>query len=101
MPNRTRQLRAGMMALSMLALAGTLAGCSDRDTVLAEKIAAADAAARRAEAAATRAEAAAKRAAAGAPVSETTEPAEPEVGDGPEPSFEADSGSDADGSASG
>ncbi len=38
------------------------AGCADRDTLLAEKVAAADAAAKRAEAAALRAEAAAKNA---------------------------------------
>jgi hypothetical protein len=51
------------LPFAALALIGTaLTGCSGRDTDLSEKVAAADAAARRAEAAAVRAENAAKAA---------------------------------------
>ena len=53
-----------------------LAGCSGRDTDMAEKLARAEAAAQRAEAAATRAETAAKREPARAP--EPVEEDEPE-----------------------
>lgn len=100
MPKLTKQPRATVTALVALAMLGSMTGCSDRDAVLSEKIAAADAAARRAEAAATRAEAAAKRVSAGAPVSESTEAAEPEIDDGPD-TVEADTTSDNDSNAAG
>jgi len=53
-----------------------LGGCSSRDTVLAEKVAAADAAAQRAEMAAQRAENAAKKAEKPAAVQVDAEPEE-------------------------
>lgn len=67
-------------ALSALAL--VLAGCSGRDTEMAEKLARAEIAAKRAEAAAAKAEATAKRISARAP-----EPAADENPDKDEPAF--------------
>lgn len=55
---RADRFKAGA-ALAALALSATLGGCSGRDTDVAEKVAAAEAAANRSEAAAKRAEEAA------------------------------------------
>ncbi len=57
-PRQVRAAAAAVLAAAMLALGG----CSDRDTLLAEKVAAADAAALRAQQAAERAEAAVRQA---------------------------------------
>jgi hypothetical protein len=72
--------------LAAACFAALLGGCSSRDTVLAEKLAAAEAAAQRAESAAERAETAAKRAPANAAAEaqfEEPEPMEPEERDPP------------------
>lgn len=82
------------MAFSMLVMPALVTGCSDRDAILSEKIAAADAAARRAEAAAERAESAAKRVASGGSVAEAPEPAEPEIDTTQDTTADAETGSD-------
>ena len=69
--------------VSLCAVSLLVSGCSNRDQVLSEKVAAADAAARRAEAAANRAEEAARHFANAQNSPEMVE-AEPEIQD-PEP----------------
>lgn len=72
-----------MLGLAASALVLMLAGCSGRDTDMAEKLARAEAAAKRAEAAAERAEGAVKR----IPASRPAEPSTREDSGQAEPAF--------------